>query len=65
MTIQSKEAIQNARKNNWPLKEENGCQMIEAPGGYKFYLIDEPQPTDTGKVSLTAKFTVLRTVSVF
>lgn len=49
ITIRSREAIARAKSLNWPLKEENGVSVVEAPGGYKFYLIDEPQPNDKGK----------------
>lgn len=48
ITIRSREAIARAKALSWPLKEENGVSVVEAPGGYKFYLIDEPQPTDKG-----------------
>ncbi|CAG0898109.1 unnamed protein product [Darwinula stevensoni] len=44
LTIQSHEAIENAKRENWHVTEENGINVVEAPGGYRFYLIDEPQP---------------------
>ncbi|KAG1660631.1 Glyoxalase domain-containing protein 4 [Nymphon striatum] len=50
ITIESKEAIANAKKNNWPMKTENDCCIVEAPGGYKFYLLDKPQPVDEDPV---------------
>lgn len=52
ITIRSSEAIQRAKKEGWPLKQENGLNVVEAPGGYKFYLIDEPQPSDKGNFNL-------------
>ncbi|XP_014205243.1 glyoxalase domain-containing protein 4 [Copidosoma floridanum] len=56
ITIRSKEAIERAKKHNWPTKQEDGKCVLEAPGGYKYYIIDEPQPTDKDpvqKVSLS------------
>uniref|UniRef100_A0A1B6DLV4 VOC domain-containing protein n=1 Tax=Clastoptera arizonana TaxID=38151 RepID=A0A1B6DLV4_9HEMI len=50
ITIRSSEAIQRAKKEGWPLKEENGFHVAEAPGGYKFYLINEPQPNNRDPV---------------
>lgn len=46
ITIKSKEALQRAEANKWPILPGN---ILEAPGGYKFHILDEPQPTDTGK----------------
>ena len=48
ITIRSKEAIERAKQHKWPIKEEEGKYVLEAPGGYKYYLIDEPQPVDQG-----------------
>ena len=48
ITIRSKEAIQRAKADGWPVKEENGKFILEAPGGYKYNIIDEAQPTDKG-----------------
>lgn len=48
ITIKSKEAIERARKNNWPVTEENGFSVLKAPGGYKYYIINEPQPSGQG-----------------
>ncbi|XP_015589815.1 glyoxalase domain-containing protein 4 [Cephus cinctus] len=50
ITIRSKEAIERARANDWPVEEENGRFVVKAPGGYKYYLINEPQPTDKDPV---------------
>ena len=50
ITIRSKEAIERARTDGWPMKEENGKFILEAPGGYKYYIINEPQPTDKDPV---------------
>ncbi|KOB68343.1 Cytosolic juvenile hormone binding protein 36 kDa subunit [Operophtera brumata] len=57
LTVQSSEALSRAASNNWPVKENNGLKYIEAPGGYKFYVIDKPQPVDKDpvvKVSLAS-----------
>lgn len=50
ITIRSREAIERAKNIGWPLKQENGLSVVEAPGGYKFYLLDEPQPTNEDPV---------------
>lgn len=50
LTIQSRNAINNARKYDWPIKEEGSSKVVEAPGGYKFYLVDLPQPVDSDPV---------------
>ncbi|CAH2241249.1 glyoxalase domain-containing protein 4 [Pararge aegeria] len=57
LTIQSSESLKRAAAMNWPIKEQNGMKYVEAPGGYKFYLIDKPQPVDKDpvvKVSLAS-----------
>ncbi|XP_054712107.1 glyoxalase domain-containing protein 4-like [Uloborus diversus] len=46
ITINSSEAIKNARKHNWNVKEEDGLNVVEAPGGYKYYLVDKPSNND-------------------
>lgn len=52
ITIRSREAINRAKAAGWPIKDENGLSAVQAPGGYKFLLIDEPQPVDKGKVRI-------------
>lgn len=52
ITIRSREAISRAKATGWPIQEENGLSVIHAPGGYKFLLIDEPQPTDRGRINI-------------
>lgn len=57
LTIQSSESLKRAEAANWPVKEQNGLKYVEAPGGYKFYIIDKPQPVDKDpvvKVSLAS-----------
>ncbi|XP_031835812.1 glyoxalase domain-containing protein 4 [Nomia melanderi] len=50
ITIRSKETIERARSNGWPMSEEDGKFILEAPGGYKYYVIDEPQPKEKDPV---------------
>lgn len=45
ITIKSKEALERAKQQNWPVLPGN---VLEAPGGYKFFILDEPQPVDKG-----------------
>lgn len=48
-TIQSSQAVSNAKKIGWPLTEVGeALYLTEAPGGYRFYLLDKDQP-DCGK----------------
>lgn len=57
LTIQSSESLQRAAANNWPVGDDNGRKYLEAPGGYKFYVVDKPQPVDKDpvvKVSLAS-----------
>ncbi|XP_045785872.1 glyoxalase domain-containing protein 4 isoform X2 [Maniola jurtina] len=57
LTIQSSESLKRAAAMNWPIKEQNSLKYVEAPGGYKFYIIDKPQPVDKDpvvKVSLAS-----------
>uniref|UniRef100_U3JTD0 Glyoxalase domain containing 4 n=2 Tax=Ficedula albicollis TaxID=59894 RepID=U3JTD0_FICAL len=42
ITLVSSQAVSNAKKMGWPLKEiTSGVFETEAPGGYKFYLEDK------------------------
>lgn len=50
ITIRSKDIIERARANNWPVHEENGKFVMEAPGGYKYHVINEQRPTDSDPV---------------
>lgn len=54
LTIRSKEAIERAKAQGWPVKEESGHHVLEAPGGYRFLLINEPQPSDKDPVEKVA-----------
>jgi hypothetical protein len=56
LTIRSKEAIERAKAQGWPLKEESGHHVLEAPGGSRFLLINEPQPSDKGRICQLQSF---------
>lgn len=44
-TIQSRQAVSNAKKIGWPLTEVGeALYLTEAPGGYRFYLLNKDQP---------------------
>ncbi|CAH1154183.1 unnamed protein product [Phaedon cochleariae] len=47
ISIQSSEALERARKENWPISSGN---ILEAPGGYSFSIVDKPQPTNRDPV---------------
>lgn len=47
LTIQSSEVLQRAKDQNWPVLDGN---VLEAPGGYQFKIIDEAQPSDRDPV---------------
>lgn len=50
ITIKSQQAIENAKRLKWPMTVKNDLYVIEAPGGYKFFLIDEPESADKDPV---------------
>lgn len=47
ITVRSKEALERAKAQNWPILPGN---VLEAPGGYKFFILDDRQPTDRDPV---------------
>ncbi|KAH0820107.1 hypothetical protein GEV33_002682 [Tenebrio molitor] len=47
ITIRSSEVLKRAKAKKWPILPGN---VLEAPGGYKFHIIDAPQPTDRDPV---------------
>ncbi|KAL3268855.1 hypothetical protein HHI36_007944 [Cryptolaemus montrouzieri] len=47
MTIRSREVLQRAKEQNWPILPNN---ILEAPGGYHFKILNEPQPSDSDPV---------------
>uniref|UniRef100_A0A0P4WKA6 VOC domain-containing protein n=1 Tax=Scylla olivacea TaxID=85551 RepID=A0A0P4WKA6_SCYOL len=50
MHIDSQEVVERAKKNDWPVKDEEDHSILEAPGGYKFIINHKPQPTDKDPV---------------
>jgi len=50
ITIQSSEALARAKEAGVKILNENGKIAVEAPGGYKFYILDGPQPKDRDPV---------------
>jgi hypothetical protein len=55
ITIKSQEALQRAATEGWPIGKEENIKFLEAPGGYKFFIIEEPQPTESGKAKPSFK----------
>ena len=37
----SKQAVSNVRSQNWLSRDDGEVVVVEAPGGYKFYLHDK------------------------
>ncbi|XP_036344175.1 glyoxalase domain-containing protein 4-like isoform X1 [Rhagoletis pomonella] len=50
ITIKSKEVLERARSENYPVSEEEGQHVLTSPDGYKFFIIEEPQPQDADPV---------------
>lgn len=48
LTIRSKEVIERAKTLQYPVTDENGIAVLTSPDGYKFYILNEPQPIDQG-----------------
>lgn len=48
--IECSEAIERAKANGYPVKEEGDYAVLEAPGGYKFYIIKKSMPKDRDPV---------------
>lgn len=48
ITLKSSTVLENAKTAGWPVEVEETSSYVVAPGGYKFYVIDEPQPVDRG-----------------
>lgn len=46
LTLQSCQAVKNAKRLGWPLKElGEDVYVTQAPGGYPFYLVDKEHPS--------------------
>jgi len=54
ITIQSSECLARAKQAGWPIVDDEGRAVLEAPGGYKFFIIDLPQPKDRDPVTSVA-----------
>lgn len=50
ITIRSKDVIERAHSNNWPMHEENGKFVMQAPGGYNYHIINEQPSTNSDLV---------------
>lgn len=50
ITIRSSAVIERAKAANYPTTMENGKHILLAPGGYRFLIINENQPTDRDPV---------------
>jgi catechol 2,3-dioxygenase-like lactoylglutathione lyase family enzyme len=46
ITIKSTEIIRRATEQKYPITYENCVNVLYAPDGHTFYVIDEPQPTE-------------------
>ena len=42
ITIKSADILERAKKNNYPVTQENGQTMLQSPDGYKFFVVSEP-----------------------
>ncbi|XP_071632521.1 glyoxalase domain-containing protein 4 [Temnothorax longispinosus] len=50
VTIHSKDAIERARAKGWPMHEEDGKFVMQAPGGYKYHIVNEQPPANSDPV---------------
>lgn len=50
LTIRSSAVIERAKSANYPTTMENGKHILVAPGGYRFLIINESQPSDRDPV---------------
>ena len=48
MIIKSSQALERAKSQGIAVKQDGNDKYIESPDGYKFYLLDEPQPQNEG-----------------
>lgn len=49
LTIKSDQVLKNAEAHQWPVhNKDSDSPYLEAPGGYRFYVVTEPQPTEAG-----------------
>nr|CAH0110933.1 unnamed protein product [Daphnia galeata] len=50
LTIKSSQVLKNAEALEWPIHDKDTSPYLEAPGGYRFYIVNELQPTDSDPV---------------
>ena len=50
--------MKNAEALEWPIHDKDTSPYLEAPGGYRFYILNELQPTDSGMPNLNTTFNV-------
>lgn len=50
ITIRSSAVIERAKAANYPSTMENGKHILVSPGGYRFLVVNESQPTDRDPV---------------
>nr|CAG4648061.1 EOG090X09EK [Moina brachiata] len=50
LVIQSDDALKNAEALQWPVHETDGTKYLEAPGGYRFIIMDKQNPENTDPV---------------
>lgn len=54
ITVKSKEVLERAQKNQYPVVQENGQAVLQSPDGYKFFVVPEQTEGDpVQKVSLS------------
>lgn len=44
ITVKSKRALENAKTQGWPVQVEDSVNVLTAPGGYKYFVLDEDVP---------------------
>lgn len=54
ITIHSKDVLQKAAANSWPVGDENGNKYVDSPDGYRFHVVEKDASGDpVKKVSLS------------
>jgi hypothetical protein len=48
--------LKNAEALEWPIHDKDTSPYLEAPGGYRFYIVNELQPTDSGMPNFNTTF---------
>ncbi|CAB1348984.1 unnamed protein product [Coregonus sp. 'balchen'] len=57
LTLQSSQAVSNAKRLGWPLTEVGeALYLAEAPGGYHFYLVDKEQPPNVSDLQKSTHY---------